>query len=431
MSAASDRYREHLRDAGARLIDSRIGDPAVTGCVAGLHRIEKMLGRPLRIVVLGEYNSGKTSVTDLLIGTGLLPISVVSNTGVPVLVSHAAEPALHGIDTNGARVRIDGDDDDPLTDIAYGAIHVALPLPWLRQHQILDTPATAAPAAYVAEADIVLWCTVATRAWTESERSAWKSLPARCYENAILVATHKDSIYTDEECSQVMRRLESLTRGAFREVVLVSAAQTPEAAAAIDEGDDAAGDAVVLRRAVAASANRIMNRRLCKARRIVSRIARLAFHEFGREKVQPEAAALIARWEGYARAVLEDLKSGRKPAPATIEALLHGYAACAERLRSGVVTGKGHALPEPRASTVPLRWPDHAARSVRQARDLAADLTALLRLLAGSSPFEDPAVRRQYQSVRATLLALADLDGTFDALAQMLCPPEAARRAAS
>ena len=27
MSVASDRYCEHLRDAGARLIDSRIGDP--------------------------------------------------------------------------------------------------------------------------------------------------------------------------------------------------------------------------------------------------------------------------------------------------------------------------------------------------------------------------------------------------------------------
>jgi hypothetical protein len=431
MSVASDRYCEHLRDAGARLIDSRIGDPAVIGCVAGLERIEKMLSRPLRVVVLGEYNSGKTSVTDLLIGTGLLPISVVSNTGVPVLVSHAAAPALHGIDGNGARVRIDGQDDDPLTDITYRAIHVGLPLPWLRQHQVLDTPATAAPAAYVAEADIVLWCTVATRAWTESERTAWTSLPARCYENAILVATHKDSIYTDEECSQVIRRLESLTRGAFREVVLVSAAQVPEAGGSGDAASDAAHDAAQLRRAVAASADRIMNRRLRKARRIVRRIARLAFHEFGRDAVPPEAAALIGRWEGYARTVVEDLNCAGQQGPVAIEALLNGYAACAERLRSGVVTGKEYAPPEPRASTVPSRWPDHAAQSARQARDLASDLTALLRLLAGSSPFEDPAVRRQYQSVRATLLALADLDETFDALARMLCPPEASRRAAS
>jgi hypothetical protein len=429
MSAASDRYCEYLRDAATRLLDSRIGDPAVTGCIAGLGRIEEMLRRPLRIVVLGEYNSGKTSVTDLLIGSGLLPSSVVSNTGVPVLVSHAAEPALLGIDSNGARVRIDG--DDPLTDLSYRAIHVALPMPWLRQHQVLDTPATAAPAAFVAEADIVIWCTVATRAWTESERTAWSGLPARCHANAILVATHKDSIYSDEECSQVLRRLHSLTRGAFRDVVLVSAAQTPDAAGAGDAAGDEAEDAALLRQAVAASADRVMGRRLFKARSIVRRIARLAFHEFGRDTVQPEAAALIARWEIYARGVLEDMRSGQKPVAVTIETLLTAFAACAERLRAGVVTGKGQSIPEPRPSTVALRWPDRAAASVQQARNLTADLTALLRLLAGSSPFEDPAVRRQHQSVRATLLALADLDGSFDALAQMLSPPEVPRRAAS
>jgi hypothetical protein len=365
-------------------------------------------------VVLGEYNSGKTAVADLLIGHGLLPTSVISNTRVPVQISYASRAALYGIDGNGAPIRIDGDRDDPLTDLTYRAVQINLPLPWLKHYQILDTPPLATPKAFVAEADIVLWCSVASRAWTESERAVWSALPARCFRNAIFVATHKDSIETQDECLQVVRRLQGLTRGFFRDIVLVSAAgphegeQHPES------------EALTLRQAIDATADDIMERKLQKAGKIVRRLARLAFHDFGKAQVRPETVSLLASWELHTRGLIEQLARGQKSAQATIEASLMAYAAVAERLRPGVVIGDGIPHSSGRALTAPMRWPAQPSAAVHLVRVLISDLTGLLRILAGSSIYVDPAVRRDYQAARTVMLSLADLDGAFDALGRML-----------
>jgi hypothetical protein len=132
MTVAAQAYGDELQKVRERLGQTTISDPALTVCLSGLARVEEVLRKPLRIVILGEYNSGKTSVAGLLIGEGLLPTSVVSNTSVPVLMSYAPAPALHGIDRNGTRIRIDSDDDDALTDLSYRALQVALPLDHLR-----------------------------------------------------------------------------------------------------------------------------------------------------------------------------------------------------------------------------------------------------------------------------------------------------------
>ena len=73
MSLESKRYCEMLRAARERLQNLQVDDPTIPVCIAGLARIESMLRRPLRITMLGEYNSGKTSVTELLIGKGVMP----------------------------------------------------------------------------------------------------------------------------------------------------------------------------------------------------------------------------------------------------------------------------------------------------------------------------------------------------------------------
>ena len=139
MSQASKDLIRRLRDARERLRATNINDPALAVCISGLRRIEEALSRPLSVVIVGEYNSGKTSVADLLIGDGVLPTSVVSNTRVPVLIMHAETAALYGVDADDTLIRIDSDDDDPLIDIPYRALKIGLPIERLRDYQILET----------------------------------------------------------------------------------------------------------------------------------------------------------------------------------------------------------------------------------------------------------------------------------------------------
>jgi hypothetical protein len=432
MSSAILQYPERLKAARERLIGTNINDPALNYCIAGLSRVEDVLRRPLRVVILGENNSGKTSVTDLIIGQGLLPTGVVSNTHVPVLVTYAETPAIYGVDYDETRIRIDSEDgDDPLTDLAYRAIQVALPIEGLKNYQILDTPPSPTPAVFVADADIVIWCTVATRAWTESERATWAALPRRCSRNALLVATHKDGLDTDEDVAHVKERLRNLTRGLFRDVVLVDAEGVRDGATAVPD-DDPWNGARELREAIARLAEGIAERRTRKAEKIVRRLARLTFHHFGSDEVRPDSIELLMRWETHARQLLEMLQQGRQTVPEAIESLLVTYAYYAEKLRPGVVRGEDTVSGSTaRALTTPIRWPQQNTAAARLVQTLASDLTGLLRMLAGHSTYTDPAVRGEYQTARAIMLALADLDGAFDALGRMLGSPLVSEHVAS
>jgi hypothetical protein len=337
---------------------------------------------------------------------------------VPVLVSYAESAALFGVDTNGIQIRIDGNEDDALTDLDYRAVEIRLPLPWLQHHQLLDTPATQTPAVFAADADIAIWCTVATRAWTESDRNLWSTVPSRCHKHALLVATHKDSFYSDDDCAQVLRRLTSVSRGLFREVLLVSAAD-PDAEndEARDPAETLASDAATVRAAIETSAQSIRERRLAKARRITRRLARLALYEFGLNAVRPEAAPALSKWNAVAEQLIADHDATRLSLDHALESLLHAFAHTAEVLRPGVIRGPARQSP----LSVPIRTPEPPGQiTTQRASVLKSDLTAVLRILATSSRYESPDVREQREAARATLLSLADLDGAFAELGRWL-----------
>jgi hypothetical protein len=419
MSRTSEQVLQQLRSARERLIETRLSDRALTYCIAGLQRMEEVLDRPLRVTIVGEYNSGKTSVADLLIGDRLLPTSVVSNTHVPVLVTYADQPAIYGVTDTDTRVRVDGGDDDTPTDLSFRALQIALPIERLKTYQILDTPPTAIPAAFVAEADIVIWCTVATRAWTESERAAWAALPQRSWRNALLVATHKDGLQSEEEILSVTERLRSLTAGMFRNVLLVSAEPAPEGMPSLHE-DTARSGAAALRDAIASIVTEITDRRAQKATKIVRRLARLTFHHLASNQLPQDIANLLADWERRSSMLLDDLARGTKSVPSVIEDLLHCYAEYAERLRPGGIMGAAIEGESSRALTSPIKWPAQTPAARRLIKMLIADLTALLRMQSGASTFTDPGLIADYHRARSIVVSLADLDGAFDALGRML-----------
>jgi hypothetical protein len=204
-----------------------------------------------------------------------------------------------------------------------------------------------------------------------------------------------------------------MTRGLFRDVILLSAAD-PEADAAGTtdaEGDTFAEDAEALRATIQTSADAIRNRRVAKARRIVNRFARLAAHEFGQGAVRAEARSILAKWQDLSERIFNEYASGRLPFDRTIEALLHAFAQAAEVLRPGVVHSAGGAEPLqlPAAPSPGETYP----ATKRHAAMIQADLTAVLRILASGSRYETPAAREQREAARATIMALADLDGAF------------------
>ena len=219
-----ERITGELREERRKLqAVSDVSPPEVIGV---LSCIEAQLARPLRIAIVGEFNSGKSSLANLLLGIEGLPTAVISSTQIPTLLYHSGRPRVFVVDRNGGRSEVRNIASIPETSIAR--LEVGLPSPRLQRVEILDLPGLADPRfdrgvgdLLLETAHVLLWCTASTQAWKESERIAWEILPAPLRRCALLVVTHSDLVNDAKDTHKLLRRLR-MEAGAFRDILLVS-----------------------------------------------------------------------------------------------------------------------------------------------------------------------------------------------------------------
>ena len=212
-----------LRQARSRL--ERVASPGskLFPAIRALRRTEQRLDRPLRLAICGEVNSGKSSLANLLGRIESLPTAAISNTRFPTLLYYADEPEIWAVPHPGRRVQLRAD-RKTLPQSVF-RLDVGLPSPGLRAAQVLDLPGLAGPgdvdlAAHAVDA--VLWCTVCTQAWKESERVAWSEMPARLRSRGLLVATHADLVANARDSEKLSTRLRGECGALFRDIVMVS-----------------------------------------------------------------------------------------------------------------------------------------------------------------------------------------------------------------
>jgi hypothetical protein len=198
--------------------------------IRAIRRTELRLERPLRIAIVGEFNSGKSSLANLLARIESLPTAVVSSTCIPTLLYHARRPEIWAVHLDGRRESLHPGRAAPMQSIFR--LEVGLPSPRLRAVQILDLPGLADPRFDASLADLarhnvdaVVWCTVSTQAWKESEREAWEQLPARLRGRGLLVATHCDLLRSVIDREKLLSRLRSEAGPSFTGIVLLSTAE--------------------------------------------------------------------------------------------------------------------------------------------------------------------------------------------------------------
>lgn len=428
MSLTANELWVLAKDARLRLEELHLPEPAVKICTAALARMEKVLARPPRVAIMGEVNSGKTSVADLLLGAGVLPSSVVANTHVPVLIKWADSLTLDVVTQQG-KLRLTEEALDELpAGLQLRRIEIGLPNDRLAAFELLDTPSGYATGVEEPDAQIFIWCTLATRAWTESERACWASLPHRCRHNGLLVATHKDALAHTGEIARVEQRLRGAATGMFRDVMLVTAAGVGQIGSESDAPPlDASAEALLDR--VADWVSQIGARRARKAEKIIRHLARLTFQRLTPAPLTPDAVAILNAWEADSGSLLRGVGGSAESVSRVVEALLARFAQSLSEARSG--------RPGPR---VPVAVPDAGgemggafgvAAGRRHIGLIAADLTALLRFDLADWGLKDPDKYARYVAARAVLLPLADLDAAYHELGRRFASGHAAGTAVS
>jgi len=159
------------------------------------------------LVVVGEFNSGKSAFINALLGSPVLKEGVTPTTAQIHVVTHG-DAITHSVD-------------------AQGTVVTTAPAELLREVQIVDTPGTNAiireheliTTKFVPRADLVLFVTSADRPFTETERAFLETI--RGWGKKIVLVVNKADIF--EHAAQLDEVL-AFVRSASQQLL----AMTPE-----------------------------------------------------------------------------------------------------------------------------------------------------------------------------------------------------------
>lgn len=200
--------RAHASDLGAATIAERIGTDLV----------DKLESDRFNLVVVGEFNHGKTSFVNALLGKAVLPVGVTPTTAVIHHVQHGEENA-ELVRDNDQRTPV------PLTELANFAagnearqddvvrIEVDYPAPLLSERIVLvDTPGVNdlclqradITYEYIPRADAVLFVIDAGQPLKESERLFLRDKLLGQSRDKIIFVVAKADIWSGEERDEAL-----------------------------------------------------------------------------------------------------------------------------------------------------------------------------------------------------------------------------------
>lgn len=185
-----------------------------------MERIPKLQEERFSIVVIGEFNHGKSSFVNALIGSSLLPVGITPTTATINHLVYAQEPSARAVMEDGSSQRVDPaalqqwvtiDAHVPHTDIRY--VEVGIPSPFLADHlTLVDTPGvndiSEARAQityqYIPQADFVVFLLDATQILKQSERVFLEQRLLRRSRDKLIFVIGKGDLLSAEEKMQAL-----------------------------------------------------------------------------------------------------------------------------------------------------------------------------------------------------------------------------------
>ncbi len=156
---------------------------------------------PVRVAVSGARGAGKSSLVNLLAGADILPPGPDTHLLPPIILRHATrertlagwwdrpEKAFDGLNLTAALA------ESPDV-ISFEIDCEALEALWLIDVSGVDHPSGRKEALFALSmlADVLLWCSDATKPATEEELGNWQLLPPHLRRHSVLVLSHADLV---------------------------------------------------------------------------------------------------------------------------------------------------------------------------------------------------------------------------------------------
>ena len=191
--------------------------------------------RKPRVALMGEFSSGKSTLSNMLLDGEPFPVKVTATRLPPIWTSYGEKSAI-AVAHDGSERQIDFEDIASVSLDDTALIRLQRKTDLLELCDLIDMPGISDPnmPAHVWQStldkvDCVIWCTHATQAWRQSESAIWeRAMPATNGRNILLV-TQIDKLRNTRDRERVMNRVRSETNDLFEAVFPVSILQAMEA----------------------------------------------------------------------------------------------------------------------------------------------------------------------------------------------------------
>lgn len=181
----------------ARLLDRLGGHARALADLDSLRRLELVAAeraRPVRIAIVGEFNAGKSTFVNALLGMDVAPTGILPTTAVPHVLKYGPDPiARVRLKGGGARTVAPERLKAVLAETGSGnvaEVEVEVPFAYLQRVEIVDTPGFNAPDPAHAKAamdslvegpgvDVAIWLFDVGQPLKTSERRVLEAILAR------------------------------------------------------------------------------------------------------------------------------------------------------------------------------------------------------------------------------------------------------------
>jgi hypothetical protein len=362
-----------LRDTLSKRFASS-GDWRLFRSLRALTSLETYLRRPLRVALMGEQSSGKSTLINMLMRKNVVPAGALAGIGAYLLLRHGAEAALYAVGSDGSRARLTskalarmaGPEVRPSSSgmtfysaselsqtrreelrgaslLSHGArastegitrlIEIIQPHAFLRQAELVEgrgCPEGAGKAVlrHALPVDLAVWCTLGTQAWKETERQSWDRLPAKLRKNAILLVTYKDALGAAKHEAKLISRMKRDAGPFFSNIVLVSLRQAadvigPDGVIA-DEAKWQRSGAAAFETALQSRLATLKRERRARSLRCLGRLAALTAQSDASPAItSPLTVETVKHFQGLIRHIEERQMAGESDLPAEVRARGH------------------------------------------------------------------------------------------------------------
>ena len=185
-------------------------------------------GQKPRLVLMGEFSSGKSTLSNILLGGPTLPMQITATRLPPVHITYG-EPGAFALGRDGVRREVDLSDLGKLSPDEIQSLHLTMISDTLELCDLIDMPGISDPNmpadtwdAVVRSSDHVIWCTHATQAWRQSEAAAWDRMREATSGLNLLLITQFDKLRNPRDRARVLSRVVTETSGKFTAVYPIS-----------------------------------------------------------------------------------------------------------------------------------------------------------------------------------------------------------------